>query len=84
MLREIHLHGALREAFGPMIRLAVASPAEAIRGLCALVPGFRAAIDREDAAWLVWSGTLRSGRALSAVEMRAPFGERELHLVPAA
>lgn len=36
MLRDIHLHGALGRRFGRHHRLAVATPAEAVRALCDL------------------------------------------------
>ena len=40
-LRPVVLYGHLRRRFGREFRLAVSSPAEAIRALCAVVPGFR-------------------------------------------
>ncbi len=38
---EIRLYGHLRKRFGAKFRLHVASPAEAVRALCTLLPGFR-------------------------------------------
>ncbi|WP_329767992.1 tail assembly protein [Stenotrophomonas muris] len=40
-LRTIRLYGRLGARFGRKFRLAVASPAEAIRALCVLLPGFK-------------------------------------------
>ena len=39
-MKLIRLHGALGEKFGREFRLDVKSPAEAVRALCAVVPGF--------------------------------------------
>ena len=41
-LHEVRLYGALGERFGRSHRYAVRSPAEAVRALCATLPGFRA------------------------------------------
>lgn len=41
-LKTIRLHGPLGAAFGRVHRLAVSSPAEAVRAMCALYPGFKA------------------------------------------
>lgn len=40
-MKTIKLYGVLAEKFGRRYKLDVASPAEAIRALCAVVPGFR-------------------------------------------
>jgi predicted phage tail protein len=42
MLREVRLHGHLGARFGRVHRLDVASPAEAVRALCAVLDGFAA------------------------------------------
>jgi len=39
-LRTIRLYGPLGTRFGREFRLAVDSPAEAVRALCVLLPGF--------------------------------------------
>ena len=41
MMRDVVLHGALGERFGERFRFEIASPAEALRALCAMIPGFR-------------------------------------------
>lgn len=38
--RNVRIYGALGTKFGRLFRLAVSSPAEAIRALCAQIPGF--------------------------------------------
>ena len=48
VLREVRLYGALGREFGRVFRLAVATPAEAVRALIAVLPGFeRAFIGRD-------------------------------------
>lgn len=44
LLREVRLYGPLRAQFGRSHWLAVESPAEAVRALCALFDGFRQAV----------------------------------------
>lgn len=41
IVREVRLKGQLGSKFGRVHRLAVASPAEAVRALCALITGFQ-------------------------------------------
>jgi predicted phage tail protein len=47
-LREVRLYGRLGAQFGRVFHLAVQSPGEAVRALCAVLPGFRAAFLGED------------------------------------
>lgn len=43
-MKTIRLYGHLGERFGRIFRLDVKSPAEAVRALCVLLPGFRQAV----------------------------------------
>ena len=43
VLREVRLYGALGREFGRVLHLAVATPAEAVRALRAVLPGFERA-----------------------------------------
>lgn len=81
-LRAIRLHGALGKRFGRVFRLAVASPAEAVRALSAQLPGFREEI--EAGRWRVYRGPRKLGRDLDEREVRLGLGahEREVHFVP--
>jgi len=47
-LREVRLYGRLGAQFGRVFHLAVQSPGEAVRALCAVLPGFRAAFLGDD------------------------------------
>jgi len=66
-LREIRLYGRLGAEFGRVFHLAVQSPGEAIRALCAVLPGFRAAFLGADgrAAYHVFVGR---GHAREAID----------------
>lgn len=69
-LREVRLYGRLGREFGRVFRLAVATPAEAARALCAVLPGFRAAFLGPDghAAYHVFVGRGGQRKAISAEE----------------
>lgn len=81
-LRTIRLHGALGARFGAEFELAVDSPADALRGLMAQLPGFRAEIAA--GRWIVVRGPL-AARPAALGDIATGFGphERELHLIPA-
>jgi predicted phage tail protein len=79
-LRTIHLHGALRERFGPSYRLDVASAGEAGRALAAIVPGFRAFVMPR--AFRVIRGPLDGGMALGPEDLGFRLGRADLHIVP--
>lgn len=77
-LRTIHLHGVLRQ-FGKSFRLAVASPAEAVRALCLQIPGLRQAI--RDGHFRVVTGKVGRRRHRSLDDVSAGFSGA-LHIVP--
>ena len=73
------LYGFLGQRFGRVHRYDARSPAEAVRALCATLPGFRQAL-AGGGAYRV----LRGGReALGAEDIRAPHSARDtLRIVP--
>lgn len=79
-LRTIHLHGALRERFGPAYRLDVATAGEAGRALAAVVPGFRAFV--VPGRFRVIRGPLERGLALGPDDLGFRLGRADLHIVP--
>ncbi|GAA5787308.1 tail assembly protein [Chitiniphilus shinanonensis] len=73
-MREVILYGPMRARFGRSFRLDVASPAEAIRALTAVVPGFRAWFARQ----------AQAGAAYHVLVGQRDLAERELaDLAPA-
>lgn len=78
-MRVIHLHGDLARFGGPF-SWDVASPAEAVRALCRMVPGFRARLS--DGNFHVVSGPIDVGLEHDR-ETLALRGQGELHFVPA-
>lgn len=78
-LTEVRLYGHLRARFGKSHRLAVGSAGEAVRALCAVLPGFRAHLAAHSApGYRVWLGR----EAVADHEaLRAPAGPL-IRLVP--
>lgn len=86
VLREVRLYGALGRQFGRVFRLAVATPAEAVQALRAVLPGFeRAFVGRDGAqAYHVYVGRGALRRDIGEAEAAAPVGATEpIRLVPA-
>lgn len=81
MLREIHLHGHLRRAFGPMIALDVETVAEAVRALAMQLDAFGEALVK--GYYRVVRGPLDSGIDLELDMLRMKIGAaNEVHLIP--
>ncbi|HET6719066.1 MAG TPA: hypothetical protein VFH22_05445 [Rhodocyclaceae bacterium] len=74
----IVLHGHLRR-FGNRFRLDVKTPAEAVRALCAVVPGFKAHLRQHSAPGY---HVLVGKRDVDVEDLAAPIGEKTLRLVP--
>jgi len=72
MLRTIHLHGSLADTYGPSFRLAVNSPAEAIRALCTQLHGLERAIADGGAFRCVVGKRHNKGRALGSATTPKP------------
>lgn len=81
MIRDIVLHGALGAEFGQRFRLDIETPAEAIRALIVMVPGFRRRFT--DGLYRIIRGPESTGQQLGedAVQMRLGAAG-ELHIVP--
>jgi predicted phage tail protein len=85
VLREVRLYGALGRQFGRAFRLAVATPAEAVRALRAVLPGFERAFVGPDGrqAYHVFVGRGSHRRDIGEKDVAAPLGEAEpIRLVP--
>lgn len=77
-MNTIHLHGALR-SFGGPFTLDVRTPAEAVRALCNLRPGFEDSLRR--GVFRVIRGKRRTGQHLDQTELAMNLNG-EMHLVP--
>lgn len=80
-LRTIRLYGKLGSRFGRVHRLAVASCAEAIQALSAMIPGFsRELICSKDmgVGYSVFIGT----RSLSIEQIHDPVGSKDIRIAP--
>lgn len=80
--KVIRLHGEIGAEFGAEFRLHVASPGEAIRALCVLVPGFRKALDGVGRYFSVFTGDPTAGRSLEVDQIGFRTDDREIHIVP--
>jgi predicted phage tail protein len=84
MLRTIHLHGHLKETFGPSYRFDVATAAEALKALNCAFPGKFIAAIREGSYRLV-RGAQHTGAALDLELInQLKLGSADLHLIPVA
>ena len=80
-VRLVRLYGWLGKRFGREHRLAVASPAEAVRALCALLPGFEPALlasERRGVRFACFAGR----HNLSQDELRHPVGADVIRIAP--
>lgn len=76
-MKQIRLYGFLRARFGPRFDLDVNSPAEAIRHLCELLPGFRKLLEDHEAGFRVRVGS----ESLADGDLNLPGGD-VIRLVP--
>jgi predicted phage tail protein len=84
-LRDVRLYGVLGRQFGRVFRLAVSSPAEAVRALSAVLPGFERAFLGRDGrqAYHVFVGRGKQRRDLGEEEVGDIVGsEQTIRFVP--
>jgi len=80
-LRTIRLYGQLGSRFGRSFRLAVNSPAEAVRALCAILPGFQQYLARakeNGMAFAVFVGK----QNLTKDQLQDPPGNEDIRIAP--
>jgi predicted phage tail protein len=85
VLREVRLYGALGKEFGRVIRLAVATPGEAVVALCAVLPGFCKAFMGPDGRrkYFVYVGRGEGRRPIRLEEAMDCLGATEpIRIVP--
>lgn len=80
-VRTIRLYGQLASRFGRSFRLAVNSPAEAIRALCTILPGFQQYLARakeQGMAFAVFIGK----QNISKEQLQDPPGSDDIRIAP--
>lgn len=80
-IRTVKLYGKLGAQFGRVHKLAVRSTGEAIRALCAMLPGFEAhlmASEDKGVGYAVFAGK----RNLGAENLQDPTGKDEIRIAP--
>lgn len=85
LLREVRLYGALGRRFGRVFHLAVSTPAEAARALCAVLPGFKREFVGPDGsqAYHVFVGRGPRRAAIGAEQKNDLVGSEEpIRIVP--
>jgi predicted phage tail protein len=80
-IRNVRLYGALGSRFGRRHRLAVASPAEAVRALCVLLKGFEAYLMHAKDRGVAF-GVLVGKRHLKEEELGYPSGSEDIRIAP--
>lgn len=79
--RPVHLHGKLKARFAGPFSLAVSSVQEAVRALCANLPGFRAAL--AEGAYRIVAGPRKGGDVLGEELLTFQLAPgRPIHIVP--
>lgn len=80
-LREVRLYGWLGREFGRVHRLVVSSPAEAIRALCVVVPGFETALLNSQAGGVRYACFVGKTN-LGQQELHYPAGDDAIRIAP--
>jgi predicted phage tail protein len=81
MLRDIYLYGSIGKRFGRHFRLAVESPAEALRAIICLRPGVEREIRK--GYWRIILGSPHLNNTLPYFYMTMKTGDLPIHFVPA-
>lgn len=80
-LRTIRLYGKLGARFGRKFRLAVNSPAEAVRALCAVLPGFQQYLARSKEGGMAFA-VFVGKQNLTKEQMQDPPGQEDIRIAP--
>lgn len=80
-LRTIRLYGLLGARFGRKFRLAVSNPAEAVRALCVLLPGFQQYLMGAKAKGMEFA-VFVGHQNLSKEQLRDPPGGDDIRIAP--
>ena len=80
-IRPVRLYGALGREFGRIHRLAVASPAEAIRALCVLLPDFETRLQQSDESGIAYACFVGRKNIVDD-EIMYPVGADDIRIAP--
>lgn len=80
-LRTVKLYGPMRKLFGREYELNVSSPADAIRALCAQVPGFKKYLADSKSKGLVFALFIGK-RNIGKESLNDPVGNDEIRIAP--
>ncbi|WP_150660143.1 tail assembly protein [Pandoraea sputorum] len=80
-LRTIRLYGGLGAKFGRVHSLAVSSPAEAVRALCIVLPGFKNELAESVRRGLAYA-TFVGKRNIRAEDFGLPPGQDDIRIAP--
>ena len=80
-LKTIRLYGKLGAAFGREHRLAVSSPAEAVRAMCALYPGFKAFLMQSKDKGMTFA-VFRGKENINETQLHDPAGNSDIRIAP--
>lgn len=80
-LRTVRLYGKLGARFGRKFRLAVSSPAEAVRALCAVLPGFQQYLARAKEGGMAFA-VFVGKKNLTKEQMQDPPGQEDIRIAP--
>jgi len=80
-LRTVRLYGKLGARFGRKFRLAVSSPAEAVRALCAVLPGFQQYLARAKEGGMAFA-VFVGKKKLTKEQMQDPPGQEDIRIAP--
>lgn len=80
-LRTVRLYGQLGSRFGRSFRLAVNSPAEAVRALCAILPGFQQYLTRASEKGVGFAVFLGK-QNLTKEQLQDPPGNEDIRIAP--
>ena len=81
-LKTIRLLGAAGRKFGREFKVAVKSPAEAFRALCALCPGLRAWVLEQHEKGVAWRVVIKDRKGISADELKWETGSPVITFSP--
>lgn len=81
-LKTIRLLGAAGRKFGREFKIAVKSPAEAFRALCALCPGLRAWVLEQHEKGVAWRVVIKDRKGVSAEDLKWETGHDVITFSP--